>query len=219
VGRFVATLADALRPTRSAPTFATSSSRAAISFFLITFVPIALVSGIIPYTRTLLFGAGAVQLDGDPTPHAIAIDVARAAGLGLLVEAAKLLCLALPYLSLTRAFATRGHPPAALSAMLYRGWLIPLVQLLVYLWTWPLPGDSSEGVAALVSIVSLLPLLMLLSSMLATARMASGVGPIASLVVVLVPFIVMMVFMPLGMQALDPWLPDSEALRQAMRAS
>lgn len=218
-GRFVATLADAFRPTRSAPSFATSSVGSALSFFTLTFVPIALASGIIPYTRTLLFGAGAVEIVGHPSTNEIAIDVARAAGLGLLIEALKVLCLAVPYHSLSRAYASRGHPPAALSAMLYRGWLVPAMPLLLYLFTWPLSADSAASTSsAMISIASLLPLLVLLSSMLATARMASGVGPIASLIVVLVPFVVMMVCVQLGMETIAPWLPDSEAIRQAAGA-
>ncbi len=218
--RFAGTVADAFRPTLSAPKFATSSVGSAISFFALTFVPVALASGIIPYTRTLLFGAGGVQLVGNPSTNEIAIDVARAAGLGLLVEAAKILCLAVPYHSLSRAYATRGHPPAALSAMLYRGWLVPLVPLLLGLLTWPLPVDAGESASLMiVSMGSLVPLLVLLSSMLATARMASGVGPIAALIVVLVPFVVMMVGIPLGMQAIEPWLPDVDAVRQAVGAS
>ncbi len=215
--RFAKTLTDAFRPSRSAPSFATSEWKAAFSFFALTFLPVALLSGIIPYTRTLLFGAGVVQLVGSPSTQVIAIDIARAAGIGVLVEGAKLLCLAVPYLSLSRAYGSGRHPDAGLSVMLYRGWLVPATYLVLGLATWFLPIDSdSDGAATMVSLLSLFPLIVLISSMLSGARVASGVGPIAALVVVLVPFVVMMLVTPLGMRAIDPWLPDAEAVRQAV---
>lgn len=216
--RFFATLADAFRPTRSAPSFLRSNWRPALWFAVLTFVPTALLAGIIPFTHTLVFGAGQVRLVGAPTGQDIAIDVARAAGIGLLVASAKLLCLIVPYHSLTRAYASRGNPPAALASMLYRGWLVPFAELALGLLTWAVPGDPSQQAFAIVWAASLVPLIVLISSMLATARMASGVGPIAALVVVLVPFVVMMVFTPIGMQALAPWLPDSEAIRRVVQA-
>lgn len=217
--RLVATFADALRPTRSAPTFVRSDARAAISFAVLSFLPFALLSGIIPYTHLFVFGAGKVQLVGTPSSGALTLDVARAAGIGLLVALVKLLCVAVPYHSLSRAYAQKGHPPAALSAMLYRGWLIPFAELVLGLLTWAMPLEPSDGTITIVWVASLVPLIVLISSMLATARMASGVGPIAALVVVLVPFVLMMVLTPLGMQAIHPWLPDSEAIQRAVGAS
>lgn len=217
--RFFGTLADAFRPTRSAPTFVRSRWRSALSFGALTFVPVALLSGIIPYTHLLVFGEAQVRLVGAPTQAELALDIARAAGIGLLVASTKLLCLVLPYHSLTRAYATRGNPPAALSLMLYRGWLVPFAELVLGLLTWAVPGDPSANGLAVVWAASLVPLIVLISSMLATARMASGVGPVASLFVVLVPFVLMMAITPLGMEALEPLLPDSETIRRAIEAS
>lgn len=214
--RFFGTLTDAFRPTRSAPSFVHSEWRSALSFTALTFLPVALVAGIIPFTHTLVFGAGQVRLVGTPSEGDIAIDAARAAALGLLVAGAKLLCLAVPYHSLTQAYASRGNPPAALSLMLYRGWLVPFAELLLGVLTWAVPGEPSANAFAVVWAASLVPLIVLISSMLATARMASGVGPVAALVVVLVPFVVMMVFTPIGLEALTPWLPDSESIRRAV---
>lgn len=218
-GRFFGTIADAFRPTRSAPSFARSTWPSALSFLALTFIPLALASGIIPYTHTLVFGGGHAQIVGSPSTQVIALDVARAAVLGLLIAAAKLLCLAVPYHSLSRAYATRGHPPAALSVILYRGWLVPVADVILGLLVWSLPIDMSDGMATMVWAASIVPIIVLISSMLATARMASGVGPVAALVVVLVPFVVMMVFTPIGMQALHPWLPDAETIRHAVGQS
>ena len=51
----------------------------------------------------------------------------------------------------------------------------------------------------------------------ATARV-SGVGPVASMVVVLVAFLLMSVGEPLLGQQLAPLLPDAEATREAFEA-
>ncbi|MBZ0115362.1 MAG: hypothetical protein K8H88_00100, partial [Sandaracinaceae bacterium] len=63
--------------------------------------------------------------------------------------------------------------------------------------------------------VQLVPLLLLLSSMLSTARMASGVGPLAAFAVALVPFVLFFLLEGLKERALAPLLPDPEMLRQA----
>jgi hypothetical protein len=213
--RYVATLGDAFRPTRAAIAFATSRWPAALSFALLTFVPVALLSGVIPYTHGLVFGEGAVLVLGSPGASALALDIGRASLIGLLVATAKLLCVAVPYQSLSRAYASDGNPAAALCAALYRGWLIPLSELLLGLLVWGLPAEASGTTTMLVWVVSLLPVLLLVSSLLSTARIASGVGPLASLLVVLVPIVLMMVFTPIGMEALRPWLPDPEIVRRA----
>jgi hypothetical protein len=217
--RLLATLGDALHPTRSAPTFVRAEWRRGISFALLTFVPLALVSGIVPYTHTIGFGPSfAVRLLGSPEPAAIALDVARAAGIGALVAVAMLLLLAVPYHSLSRAYGTQGRPEPAISVMLYRAWLIPLGAVIQSLLAWSVPGEPSESFVMVVEVASMLPLLLMISSMLSTARMASGVGPIAALVVVLVPFALMTIVGPLGMQMLRPWMPDPEVLREALGA-
>lgn len=212
--RFVGTLAGVLRPTRSAPSFAHSRWPLGVSFALLTFVPLALLSGIIPYTHHLVFGASQVRMVGDVDTQVLALDLARAAMVGLLVALAKLACIAVPYQSLSRAYGSGGNPTAGLSAILYRGWLIPMAELVLGLLIVFLPAEPTSAAMMIVWATSLVPLVVLISSLLSTARMASGVGPIAALVVVLVPFVLMMVFTPIGMQALRPWLPDPEVVRQ-----
>lgn len=215
--RFFGTLSDAFRPARSAPTFVQASVRSSLSFALLTFLPLALLSGIIPYTHTLGFGLSfSVTTLRAPTSADIALDVARAAGIGLLVALGMLALLAVPYHSLSRAYGSKDRPPASLALMLYRGWLIPLGGVISSVLVWSLPGEPSTGVGVLLEVASMLPLLVLISSMLSTARMASGVGPIASLVVVLVPFVLMMTVAPMGMQALAPWLPDPAVIRETL---
>jgi hypothetical protein len=214
VARLGSTLADAFRPSRSAPAFARSRWTSSISFALLSFIPLALVSGVIPYTHSLVFGAGQVQVIGNPGSAALALDVARAGLIGLVVALAKLLCIGIPYQSLSRAYASRGNRTAGLSAILYRGWLIPLAEVVLGLLVWLLPAEPTETATMFVWIASLVPLIVLISSLLAIARMASGVGPIAALIVVLVPFVLMMVVTPIGLSALRPWLPDPEVVRQ-----
>jgi hypothetical protein len=204
--RFFATLGDAFRPNQAAPGFAQGHWQHGLSFFALTFLPLAVLSGIIPFTHTLLFGPSwRVSLLHQPSSAEIAIDVARAAGLGLLVCAGMFLLLMLPYYSLSRAYGSHGHPGAPFSVMLYRGWLIPLGQLLAFLVTWSLPGVV-QWALVLVEIARFLPFVVLFSSMLSTARMASGVGPIAALAVVLVPFVLFLLVGNIGMHALEPWL-------------
>lgn len=215
--RFFATLGDAFRPARSAPTFVRASARSGLSFALLTFLPLALLSGIIPYTHRLGFARSfSITMLSAPTASDIAVDLARAAGIGLLVALGMFSLLAVPYHSLSRAYGSKDRPPASLAVMLYRSWLIPLGGTLSSVLVWSLPGEPTSGILVLIEVASVLPLLILISSMLSTARMASGVGPLASLVVVLVPFVLMMTVVPMGMQALAPLLPDPEVLREAL---
>jgi len=213
--RFFATLGDAFRPTRSAPTFVSASVRSGLSFAFLTFVPVALLSGIVPYTHTLGFGLSfSVATLGSPSGADIGLDIARAAGIGLLIAVAMLALLAVPYHSLSRAYGAKEQPPASLAVMLYRAWLIPLGGLVSSILVWGLPGEPDSNVRLIIEVASMVPLLMLVSAMLSTARMASGVGPVASLVVVLVPFVLLMTVAPIGLEAIRPWLPDPELIRE-----
>lgn len=214
--RFFGTLATAVRPGASAPAFARGEVRPAVVFALLSFLPLALVEGVIPYTATLLFGDRfGVRLIGTPTTNEIALDVARAVGLGLTVALVRAAVLAIPYYSLSRAYGDRGHAAAPLRLMLYRLWLVPFSGVVFGLFLWGLPGDSGESLGMYVQIVQLVPLLLLLSSMLSTARMASGVGPLAAFAVALVPFVLFFLLEGLKERALAPLLPDPEMLRQA----
>jgi hypothetical protein len=216
--RFFGTLADAFRPRASAPGFARGSWRAGVSFALLTFLPLALVAGIIPYTHRLGFGPSfsVSFLGGAPSAAALALDVLQAAALGLFVTAVKIALLAAPFLHLVRAYGEPVESGPAAQVLLYRGWLLPLGTLLLGVVVWGLPLEPTEGTLVVTQVVSLLPLLLLLSAMSSTARMAAGVGPIAAVVVVLVPFVLMFLVEPLVHQLLAPWLPDPQSLRDAV---
>ncbi|AKF03706.1 hypothetical protein [Sandaracinus amylolyticus] len=194
--RFVATLGSALRPVSSAPAFARDGVGAAWIFFALSFVPLALVTEIVEMTSTLLFGAMRVEVLGDADAGAIAIDVARAMGLGLGLSTLQLAAFALPYVSLARSYAPSSSPhgglparDAPLRAVLYRAFLLPLGAAAVSVLYWISPEhphvDTFLTIRGLLVVV---PLALLFVSLRSTARMASGVGPVASFVVVLVAF-------------------------------
>jgi hypothetical protein len=218
VSRFFGTIATALRPTATAPAFARGDAAAAWPFFALSFLPAALLVGVIPFTHTLAFGSGlAVAMVAGTSGAALAGDVVRAAGIGTLVCTVQLLAMAMPYVSLARAYASKGYEAAPARVLLYRGFLIPIAFLLRDGTAWALP--ASEHVGEFAQIVALIPLVLLFLSLSSTARMASGAGPFAALGTALVPFVVMLFAEPLLLQALRPLLPDAELTRQALQAA
>jgi len=216
--RFFGTLRDAFSPTRSATTFSRGAWQKGIGFALLTALPLAVISGIIPFTHTLRFGPSwLVDTIGSPSGSTIALDVLQAIGIGLLFAVLKLALMTAPYLSLTSAYGKPTESQPARQVMLYRGWLLLLggrTGLLLGLVIWGFPDDPSETMLLVAEVISLLPLMVLLWSMTATARMAQ-VGPIASMVVVLVPFVVLFLVEPLIIEMVSPWLPDSGSLNEA----
>ncbi len=192
VGRFFGTLGDAGSPVLTAPSFRNTGTGRAIVFFLLTFVPLAALSGIVPYTAHILFGSSfSVQLPGTPSQDVLAMDVARAAGLGVLVALGQWIALALPFVSLSNAFAEKGHPDAPARAMLYRGWLLSLFFLAQFAVPLAMPASVGMFGALLAMLVSMAPFVLLLSAMRATTRMGSGVGALTALLTIAVPFAMM----------------------------
>jgi len=57
ITRYFATLASAMSPVHTAPAFAHSEVAPAVRFFLLSALPVAALSGVIPYTKTLMFGS------------------------------------------------------------------------------------------------------------------------------------------------------------------
>ncbi len=220
-GRFFRTLWTAILPTRSAPAFAGARVAPAVRFFLLTFVPLAFLGGVIPFTRTLAFGALHVELIDAPSGGAIAIDVVRAMGIAFALDLASILALSLPFVSLSRAYGVKGREQSAMRTMLYRAWLLPTSRVLWSLLVFALPATQSDGVQLVVAVMQLAPLLLLLFAMRASARLASGVGPFASLVVIFVPFALLfatqMVLEPI-VKPLMPKPPTEAPAHPASRA-
>jgi hypothetical protein len=209
-----ATLATALRPIRSAPAFARDDVGAALRFMLLTALPLALLAGVIPHTRTLLFeGDFRVRVLGQANDAQIALDVARALGVQLALSAVEIGCLMLPFVSLVRAYAPdRRH--AALRVMLYRAWLLPAALAGFYLAIWALPappvGAAEQtpplGWVLVLALRTMVPVLLFVA-MGSTARLACGLGPWMSMVVVIVPVVLLLLVNPLaefGVQRLLP---------------
>lgn len=193
--RFFGTLSGAFRPVQTAPAFARPGLRQALAFFLLSAVPAAALSGIIPNTKTLMFGSAfSVVVQGHPQAGAIAIDVLLAMLLQLLLFGLDFAALALPYVSLVRAYTPAERRPAALRVLFYRSWLTPFATLAYFCGVWMLPGgsrpDEPTQLLPLFAMLQLLLNVLLLSSMRATARQACGVGALLSFVVVAIPLAV-----------------------------
>ncbi len=214
--RYLRTLGSAFAPVRTAPAFAHPGTAAALRFMLLSVVPLALLAGVVPHTRHLLFEGGfAVRVIGTPMPGGldIALDVARAMGLQLLLTAIECLCVALPFVSLCRAYAPqRVH--AAVRSMYYRLWLLPAFSLVFFLVPLALPapvGGAQPFWASMLALMafalSALLRVLLFVSMNSTARLACGLGPWLSIVVVLVPAGVWMAAKPFVDEAAVLLLP------------
>ena len=212
VGRFVFTLFSALSPDSGAPGFARESDTTGAVFAVLTLVPVGLVSGIIPYTRTLLFGSSfEIHVVPGTDQHAMAMDVLVAAFTGLLVSMLSWLAVVLPYVSLSRAYADRGVATAPVRLMNYRGWLIPLHLALTSILPWCLPTPLSAEAYLLSQVLALVPIVLLLAAMRAVARMGSGAGPIATFAILMVPLSLLFI----SHQMLSPLQPTPEEIEAA----
>lgn len=173
-------MGTAFSPARSAPAFAQGTAKSAFAFFLLTAVPLSLLSGIIPYTRHLQFGDMAVNFVTDTTSAAIALDIFRAMGIQLALHFAFIGGLMMPYVSLLKAYGNPAASTVAKRLILYRAWLVPAATLLTGLIGWamttPPEGQSpGAGFVIAVNVVQILPVLLLLAMGFA-ARFSAGVG-------------------------------------------
>lgn len=194
LSRFVRTLGGSFRPLYTAPAFARPGGSRAIRFFLLTALPLAALAGIIPRTKTLLFGNFDVLVQGQPTTGEIALDVLTAMGMQLWAFTVEFASLALPYVSLARAYAPAERHGAAARVLLYRSWLSPFATLIMNIAHWLLPSSGgTEGFPRFIepfAIAHMLLHLLFLSSLRATLRLACGVGPLLSYVIVIVSVVV-----------------------------
>lgn len=169
-------------------------------FAVLTLVPLALASGVVPFTHTLTFGDGfgvnVIEGRGPVGP-----DVVRAAGIGLLLVFVRFLAVSLAFASLCKAFGQL--PPGAQSESLSRiAWRASLMRahwlplqgatgLVAGLVAWGMPRAATGNVALLL--VALLvvasPLVMHFVTLRHAAIRSCGVSRLASLAVVLVPFV------------------------------
>ena len=211
--RYFGTLASAFSPFKSAPAFAQGEVSAALRFMLVSALPLAMLAGVIPHTRTLLFaGNFDVQLVGHPSQADVAWDIVRAMLIELGLTGLQLGCLLLPFASLVRAYAP-ARRDAAPRALYYRIWLLPAAMLIVYAaaWALPAPGPGAAQAPAAASVLVLTGVLssvLLILAMTGTARLACGLGPLLSTVVVVVPLLLMQFGYALATLGLARWLPD-----------
>ncbi len=200
----------AFRPVLTAPAFAQSELGPARSFFLCSAVPLAALAGVIPLTKTLLFGSlGSVTVQHHASGGAIALDVVLAMLAQIAWFALDLLALALPFNSLVRAYAAEPRRAAAMRVLFYRFWLSPAAQLLFFALLWMLPPaatpDAAPPFAEGVYFLRFFLNALLFVAMRATARLACGIGPLLSYAVVVVPFLLWNMIQPfiaLGIQRL-----------------
>ncbi|HJK94333.1 MAG TPA: hypothetical protein RMH85_24175 [Polyangiaceae bacterium LLY-WYZ-15_(1-7)] len=235
LGRFFRTLGDGvLRPRVSAARFATGAGTGrAWLFALLTFVPLAALQGIIPFTHTLRFGDVFGVVRTEDATITVGMDVARAMGIGLLVNGAMLIGLAASYASLARAYGT--PPPDAatddvrdigMRAVLYRAWLVPMhtfsglpASLLV--WAFPKDLDPGSPLVFLLLVATAAPVLAHFVGLRHAAQRACGCSPGASFAVAIVPFVlahvVSFVLLGDGMNdgLLEGWLPPVPELPDA----
>lgn len=217
--RYFATLASALRPIATAPAFASGTVRPAALFALLTALPFALLAGILPHTRTLLFSHFEVKVLESPSSLELTFDVLRAMAVEGGLTALRFSCLFFPFVSLVRAYAAPERHAAATRMMLYRAWLVPAMALVYYYaGVWPLPADLASLEPAPASIVMtgfamLLLVVLLMMAMSAAARIACGLGPWLSMVVVMVPVTLLHFVNALLSAAADLLLPPMPPLQ------
>jgi hypothetical protein len=227
LGRYFRTYGTAFYPWRSAPAFARPGLARAILFFAISSLPMILLSGVMPHTRTLWFAAGTIIVQGSPAPDAIAFDVARAVLVQLGLSTIELLSLLLPFASLVAAYAPE-RKEAAIRLVLYRFWLGPFAALIGQAAAWSLPlsaateaVDPTQMLPAPIMIAALVQAALRvfqLLALIATSRLACGLSVPMSLLVVGVPIVLQLLVMPLSGYGADRLLPkvqDPPALQAA----
>lgn len=204
VVRLFASIREGWQPRLTATSFAVGDGGgAALAFAILTFIPLTALYGIIPFTHTMRFG-GVFGIEHIPSTMTTETDVVNAMGIGLLVLGVEALLFGAAYVSLANAFG-KAPPGAgttnvrviALRAVLYRAWLFPMAGMLglpVMLATWAMPKDSGgSGLVFLVLLVGVVPLVVHFVGMREAARRSCGVSDGASIIVVLVPFILQVV--------------------------
>lgn len=210
---------QAFSPTATAPAMAHGDVRSALSFALLTWLPFAALQGIIPYTHTLLFDfeRHEMRVAGGANGIAIALDVMRAASLGVLLGGVQLGIMGLAFASLSQAYGQAGAATtsAAWRTLFYRGFMVLLLPSLMYgglapsdlvsNWMFFTGLFSFDAYMIIVVVAGV----WLLTTLRTTARLAQGVGPGMAFVI---PFIVMalgVVVRLVAETALQPLMPPT----------
>jgi len=206
---FFPTIASAFSPRHSAPAFGIGDSIARPTIFLLmTFVPIALLRGVIPYTHRMQFGPLAhVTFTAGSTTRSLAVDAIRAAGLSLLECSLYLVAFGLCFVSLAGAFGRDGAKRIAIRALFYRAFLLPLggLGLLVALTAWL--GPPALGSAEVVYVLGALPLVLFTMALQRSVRSVGRVDLVPGLLVVVVPWILVTGVAYFTLRAMLPVLP------------
>lgn len=198
-----ATLAQAMSPSATAASMRGDDIRLPLSFAMLTWLPLAALQGIIPYTHTLLFKPGfVVEVQGGATSGAIAADVARAAGLGVALGAVQLLGLGLAFASLSTAFGQEGIAKRATAwrGVLYRAFLVILFPAAMVVEGGLVPVDlgftllgfagAGDLIGPLHMILSIGGGVLLLTTLRVNARLSQGTS---STMAFIIPFIALIV--------------------------
>ena len=210
--RVLGTLFAALRPTRTAPSFAQSDTSRAWLFALGATVPLLMLRGVIPLTHTIRFGPYfAVTPIGQPTAGEIGLDILQAMTLSLGMGLIALSVGGFAYVNLSKAYGDERAVSSALRFLLYRSWLLPLSHssgLSYAVAVWGFPERPTLDVQLLAVIGSTIPLLLFFVGSRATARMASAVPPLASFAVTLIPLFLLGFVETVLIELSAPWLPS-----------
>jgi hypothetical protein len=191
--RVLGTMASAFAPVESVGSILSERAVApALGFALLFAFPFMAAWAVIPFTHTLEFKPGAVLLvNAKAGSEQVALDVLRAAAIGLGMGLVSVASWALPFGSLLRAFCPRpdlaaSAPRFAARLALYRAFLVPLALSLLYGGSWLLPTTPAVLFETAALLLTLMPRLILLMHTVALAR-ALGLSGGARLAVVLVP--------------------------------
>lgn len=192
VGRvrgFWRTIGAAFRPYATAPSFAIGESLVfPFVFALLTFVPLAMIRGIIPYTTRLHFGPfGAVNVTAGSDAKRLVLDVFRASGLSLAESLLQVAVMAVCYVSLSSAFGRPEVRRIATRTVAYRAFLLPFAGkygLLPMLLAWLAPAHLVTDLSLLTfGAIPLVPLAIALQrSVRSTGRVDVGPGLAIALV-------------------------------------
>jgi hypothetical protein len=189
--RVLGTMASAFAPVESVGSILSERAVApALGFALLFAFPFMAAWAVIPFTHTLEFKPGAVVLVNAGSEQ-VALDILRAAAIGLGMGLVSVASWALPFGSLLRAFCPRpdlaaSAPRFAARLALYRAFLVPLALSLLYGGSWLLPATPAVLFETAALLLTLMPRLILLMHTVALAR-ALGLSSGARLAVVLVP--------------------------------